>query len=260
MSPHFYRTVKEQYGYKNVHAFYAGFPAWQKTGRPVYTEPEFLNMMIEEDGAFVLVDLREPEVAAKDHIPGAVNYPMSELHELYNDLPSDKKKTRIIYYSDNDEDAVRAHRTIRINGYNRGYILNGGIQAWKAKGYAVAHNQLKDEIDYKYKYLPGVVDDKEFKEVVAGKHGDKVILDVRSAGELTKGQIKGSINIPIDTLDNRWSELPKDKEYLAMCSGGNRARMAYMILKDHGYKARYLDAKVKVNKNGTVKSIKMRHN
>lgn len=259
MSPHFYRTVKEIFGYKNVHAFYAGFPAWQKTGHTVYTEPEFLKMMLDHNGAYVLVDLREPEAAAKTHIPGAVNYPMSELRELYNDLPADKN-ARIIYYSDNDADARRAHRTMRINGYNRGYVLNGGIQAWMNKGYPVAHHQLKDEIEYSYRLLPGVVDAKEFKAVAAGKEPGKVILDVRSAGEVIKGQITGSINIPIDTLDRRWSELPRDKEYLAMCSGGNRARMAYMILKDHGYKARYLDAKVKVNKDGTIKSLKMRHN
>ena len=260
MSPHFYRVVKEVYGYKNVKAFYSGFPSWQKTGRPIYTEPEFLKLMMEEKGAYVLVDLREPEVAAKNHIPGAVNYPMSEIEDLYQDLPKDKKKTRIIFYSDSDADAQIAHRTIRINGYDKGYILNGGIQAWKSNGYQTASNQLQDEIKYKYKFLPGVVDDKEFKEVLAGKHKDKVILDVRSAAEIIKGEITDSINIPIDSLDSRWSELSKDKEYLATCSGGNRARMAYMILKDHGYKARYLDAKVKVNKDGSVKSIKMRYN
>jgi len=260
MSPHFYRVVKEVYGYKNVKAFYSGFPSWQKTGLPIYTEPEFLKLMIEEKGAYVLVDLRTAEKATKDHIPGAVNYSMDELQDLFNDLPDDKKKTRIIYYSDNEDDAKIAHRTLRINGYDRGYILNGGIQAWKAKGYATVKNGLVSEIDYKYSYLPGVVDDKEFKEVVAGKHPDKVVLDVRDPSEVYKSMITGSLNIPIDTLDNRWSELPKDKEYLAMCSGGNRARMAYMILKDHGYKARYLDAKVKVNKDGTVKSIKMRKN
>lgn len=260
MSPHFYRVVKEVYGYKNVKAFYSGFPAWQKTALPIYTEPEFLKLMLDEKGAYVLVDLRSREEAEKEHIPGAVNYPMDELKDLYNDLPSDKKVTRIIYYSDNKQDAEIAHRTMRINGYDRGYILNGGIQAWKRKGYPTAHNKLADEIDYEYHYLPGVVDDIEFKEVVAGKHPEKVILDVRDPSEVYKGSITGSITIPIDTLDNRWPELSKDKEYLAMCSGGNRSRMAYMILHDHGYKVRYLDAKVKINKDGTVKSIQMRKN
>ena len=260
MSPHFYRVVKEVYGYKNVKAFYSGFPSWQKTGLPVYTEPEFLKLMIEEKGAYVLVDLRSQEQAAKDHIPGAVNYPMDELEDLYQDLPPDKKVTRIIYYSDNEEDSKIAHKTMRINGYDRGYILHGGIQAWKEKGYSTVNDALAEEITYKYNYLPGVVDDVEFKEVVAGKFPDKAILDVRDPSEVYKGLITGSINIPIDTLDNRWAELPKDKEYLAMCSGGNRSRMAYMILKKQGYKVRYLDAKVKVNHDGTVKSIQMRKN
>ena len=260
MSPHFYRVVKEVYGYKNVKAFYSGFPSWQKTGLPVYTEPEFLKLLMDEKGAYVLVDLRSPEKASKEHIPGAVNYPMDELNDLFQDLPDDKKITRIIYYSDNEVDAQRAQRTMRINGYDRGYILSGGIQAWKANNYPTAKGALADEINYKYSYLPGVVDDVEFKEVVAGKHADKVILDVRDPSEVYKSMIKDSINIPIDTLDNRWSELPTDKEYLVICSGGNRARMGYMILKDQGYKVRYLDAKVKLKKDGTLKSVKMRKN
>ncbi len=71
MSPHFYRTVKEIYGYRNVKMFYAGFPTWRKTGYPVYTEPEFLKMLMDEGSPdmYVLVDVREPEKARRLHIP-----------------------------------------------------------------------------------------------------------------------------------------------------------------------------------------------
>lgn len=255
MSPHFYRVVKEIYGYKNVHAFYAGFPTWQKTGHPVISEPEFLKFLMDEGASYILVDLRSPEKAKKSHIPGAVNYPASDIKNLFKNLPDnqkDKKKARIIYYSDNMKDSKLAHRTMRVNGYDKGYILNGGIQGWIDKGYPVANNSLKTEIVYEHKALPGVISINEFRKLEKERPSNKVILDVRSAGEVIKeGMLEGSLNIPVDTLDKRWNELSKDNEYIVHCNAGRRARMGYMILKDKGYNVRYLDSKLWFNKDGT---------
>jgi rhodanese-related sulfurtransferase len=40
----------------------------------------------------------------------------------------------------------------------------------------------------------------------------KLVRDVRSSAEVLRSRIPGTINIPIDTLDMSWTELPKDKE------------------------------------------------
>jgi len=52
------------------------------------------------------------------------------------------------------------------------------------------------------------------------KHTPIVIVDSRSEGswEGTDKQIKGSIRIPIDQIEPRMSELPKDKEIVIYCS------------------------------------------
>jgi len=254
MSPHFFRIVKEVYGYKNMKFLSAGFPTWQQTGHPALTEPEFLKFMMDKGGSYVLVDLRSTDKALNEHIKNAVNFPMTKLEELYQALPSDKKKTRIIFYSDNMADAELAHRTIRVNGFDNGYVLNGGIAAWKSKGYPVEHNALLSKIEYKDKPLPGTLRVDEFEAIVKNMPSDKIVLDVRSAGEVVKSRIPGVINIPIDTLDMRWSELPKDKEIIAHCQAGNRARMAYEVLADKGYNVRYLNANFKWNEDGTYKA------
>lgn len=254
MSPHFARVAKEVYGYKNVKFFYAGFPTWQQTGHPVLTEPEFLKFLVDKGGSYVLIDVRSPEKAKKEHIRNAVNFPVTKLEELSDSLPSDKKKTRIIFYSDNIAEAELAHRTMRINGYDNGYILNGGIAAWKAKGYPTEKNALLSKVEYKHKPLPGTLRVEEFDSIVKSKPADKIVLDVRSAGEVIKSRIPGTVIIPIDTLDMRWAELPKDKEIIAHCQAGNRARMAYEILADKGYNIRYLNANFKWNEDGTYKA------
>lgn len=62
-----------------------------------------------------------------------------------------------------------------------------------------------------------------------------IILDVRSKGEYATGHIKGSINIPVDTLSNHLSRLKKDKPIITCCASGMRSASAESILKSNGY-------------------------
>lgn len=62
-----------------------------------------------------------------------------------------------------------------------------------------------------------------------------VIVDVRSKGEYQAGHIKGSINIPVDTLSNNLGKLKKDKPIITCCASGMRSASAKSILKSNGY-------------------------
>ncbi|PMK00296.1 FAD-dependent oxidoreductase [Vibrio sp. 10N.261.55.A7] len=70
---------------------------------------------------------------------------------------------------------------------------------------------------------------------------NQLLLDVRNPGELTNGRsIDGALNIPVDQLRQRMSELPKDKEIVIYCQVGLRGNVAYRQLVNNGYKARNL--------------------
>jgi rhodanese-related sulfurtransferase len=62
-----------------------------------------------------------------------------------------------------------------------------------------------------------------------------IIVDVRTPGEYKSGHIKGSINIPLGTLENSLSRLKKDKCIITCCASGMRSASAKRILKAHGY-------------------------
>ncbi|HVB03357.1 MAG TPA: rhodanese-like domain-containing protein [Chitinophagaceae bacterium] len=63
-----------------------------------------------------------------------------------------------------------------------------------------------------------------------------IILDVRSKEEYAGGHIKGSINIPVNTLKNNLSRLKdKNQPIIACCASGMRSSMANSILKSNGY-------------------------
>src|SRR5574344_4163 len=62
-----------------------------------------------------------------------------------------------------------------------------------------------------------------------------VVLDVRTADEYSLGSIPGSVNIPLDSLRSRISELPKDKSIITTCAVGLRGYLAYRLLVQHGF-------------------------
>jgi NADPH-dependent 2,4-dienoyl-CoA reductase/sulfur reductase-like enzyme/rhodanese-related sulfurtransferase len=70
---------------------------------------------------------------------------------------------------------------------------------------------------------------------------DQVLLDVRNPNELLEGnQINDAINIPVDELRHRLSELPKDKEIVVYCQVGLRGNVAYRQLVNNGFRAKNL--------------------
>lgn len=62
------------------------------------------------------------------------------------------------------------------------------------------------------------------------------LLDVRWKYELEdSGVIDGYYHIPLNDLEKRLSEVPKNKLIITMCMRGHRAGEAAAILEEHGY-------------------------
>jgi len=66
------------------------------------------------------------------------------------------------------------------------------------------------------------------------------ILDVRDPIELKDGHIDGAVNITLDDLRDRISEVPKDKEIWVYCFSGQRSYYAARMLVQHGYTVKNL--------------------
>ncbi|MFM2368768.1 MAG: hypothetical protein RL619_1068 [Bacteroidota bacterium] len=63
-----------------------------------------------------------------------------------------------------------------------------------------------------------------------------IVLDVRSKGEYAAEHIKGSINIPVDTLSNNISQFKdKNQPIITCCASGMRSASAKNILKSNGF-------------------------
>jgi rhodanese-related sulfurtransferase len=62
-----------------------------------------------------------------------------------------------------------------------------------------------------------------------------LIVDVRTPAEFQGGHIKGSINIPVDKIKSKVSDLKsKGKPVITVCRSGSRSAMAKGILQSAG--------------------------
>lgn len=82
------------------------------------------------------------------------------------------------------------------------------------------------------KNLLGMAPAVDYKELV--RQGAQII-DVRTPAEFAGGHIKGSVNIPLDTLTKNLSRIKKDKPVITCCASGVRSGSAKNILQANGY-------------------------
>jgi rhodanese-related sulfurtransferase/DNA-binding transcriptional ArsR family regulator len=75
------------------------------------------------------------------------------------------------------------------------------------------------------------------------KSGEAMVIDVRPSSEYDAGHIEGAVNIPLESLTERLSKLPKDQEIVAYCRGPYCMMSfdAVEQLRQHGYRARRLE-------------------
>lgn len=72
-------------------------------------------------------------------------------------------------------------------------------------------------------------------KALIGKGRNVFILDVRTPQERGEGFIPGSVLIPINTLENRVNEIPKNRPVVVYCAVGSRSRAVAQALAGMGY-------------------------
>jgi rhodanese-related sulfurtransferase len=234
----------EKLGHTNVKVLSSGIPGWKKNKGLVVSEPNGLKKMIHDDDSYVLIDLRSKEAATAGHIKGAVSIPEADLAAAKDTFPKEKSAPIILYSDDQASEAIFA--TVRGWGYKNTSVLKGGANAWDGKFF---QGDPGSKIVYVKKLKGGQISVAEFTKIAADRPADKVILDVRDAGE--EGHIAGDLDIPLEQLADRLAEVPKDKEIIIHCNTGIMAGMAHKTLQEKGYTTRYLDAVVQINPNGS---------
>ncbi len=194
-----------------------GPPVLTKLPNPSPLMPiAFLNQM--KLGAIV-VDTRQPPSFGGAHLKDSYNIWLERIPSYAGwTLPYDKSILLIL----EDKNYInKATRYLYRLGYDNitGYLV-GGIEGWYKQSLPVDHF--------------GLISVQELKKWLNEKD-DLFILDVREDEKWEQGHIPGSVNIFSGYLQNRVSELPKDRSIIVVCNVGNRASLAASILLRAGF-------------------------
>ncbi len=126
--------------------------------------------------------------------------------------------------------------------------MRGGITAPELAdlelAYAPPFGSAKDAVNMlgyvAENVLSGITEIAQWSELDNYKTEGYSFVDVRSASEYANGTIPGSINIPVDELRERHSEIG-NKKVIVNCQVGQRGHVATMLLRSLGYEAKNLD-------------------
>ncbi len=244
----------EKLGYKKIKVFHAGLPAWKKAGAITVSNIAAIENYDKQDLSYILLDLRSAKQIGKGHIPKAIGLPSGGLDKIKDQFPKHMAAPIILCNQEGKlKSAQDAFKKISGWGYKQVSVLSGGFQSWEKAGKQVAKGPAATKITYVRKLAPGEFDVAAFKELLLKPSKEVTIIDVRLPKEVEEGVLPGSISIPMDDLEKRVSEIPKDKPIILHCATGTRAEMAYNILKKAGVDAKYVKAKVEFDKQDKTK-------
>jgi len=246
-------------GYTRLKGFQSGMPGWNKSKLPVHSEASWLAGNLNTQ--HVILDVRDKSASSQSYIQGAVALPVTELQAMTQRFIAEQKEPElsgvtdlrapIVVYADShaSKQVLLAYKELRNWGYKGTTVLNGGLANWAVAGLPTEQGAAATSIVYEKILAPGAIAPKEFVALDKSREG-VLFVDVRTDREAAAGVIRDARHIPLEQLEDRLAELSKDKEIILYCANGIRAEMAYQTLDKLGFKTRFLNETIVIDKNG----------
>jgi hydroxyacylglutathione hydrolase len=165
-----------------------------------------------------ILDVRTPEEFAKFHIEESINIGLDGTYAIWAGtlLPV---TTRMILISPPGKAEEAITRLSRVGFENIiGYWDESLDEMF---GVVIDFNQIT------------CIEPENLKSVLEKNSGE--IIDVRNVSEFRDAHIKGSHNLPLNTIMENYASLKTDKNYYIVCAGGYRSMIACSILASKGF-------------------------
>jgi len=174
-------------------------------------------LRIGDAGAHML-DARDAPEYAEGHLAGSINIGLSGQYATWAGTVLDRAKP-IVIIAEPGREQEAALRLGRIGfDHVKGY-LKGGMEALASRPDLVwATDRLNAPL--------------LAKELASAN--PPFVLDVRNPSEWATKHIEGSTNIPLNHLQERIAEIPRDRRIAVHCAGGYRSSIAASILHQYG--------------------------
>jgi hydroxyacylglutathione hydrolase len=170
------------------------------------------------DAGAQILDVRDAAEYAKGHLAGSINIGLGGQYATWAGTVLDRAKP-IVIIAEPGREQEAALRLGRIGfDHVKGY-LRGGMEALATRPDLVWPTERLG--------APMVA------EELAGAE-PPIVLDIRNPREWATKHIANSINIPLNHLQERIAEIPRDRRIALHCAGGYRSSIAASILHQYG--------------------------
>lgn len=167
----------------------------------------------------VLLDTREPDAFAAEHLRGALNFGLSGRYASWVGTLLDPERPLVLVTEPGKEEES-ATRLGRI-GFDRvaGY-LRGGVGAARKRPELLRRT-------------PRVTREELARRLAAPK--PPLVVDVRTNGEWDGGHVEGALHVVLDDLQRDLGRLPRERELVVVCRSGYRSSIAASLLRQAGF-------------------------
>jgi len=174
-------------------------------------------LALQEIGAQVL-DTRDPDVFAASHLVGSVNVGLGGQYATWAGTVLDRDHP-IVIIADPGRENEAAVRLGRIGFDHIAGYLQGGMRTLESRPDLTTST------------------DRLSPQVAAGRlsTGTTLAIDVRGPGERAQKYVEGSVPIPLNHLQARLQEIPRDRPLVVYCAGGYRSSIAASLLQKNGF-------------------------
>jgi hydroxyacylglutathione hydrolase len=170
------------------------------------------------DAGAQILDVRDAAEYAKGHLAGSINIGLGGQYATWAGTLLDRDRP-IVIIAEPSREQEAALRLGRIGfDHVKGY-LQGGMEALSGRPDLVWPTERAS--------APMLA------EELSGAD-PPLVLDIRTPREWTTKHIDGSVNIPLNHLQERIAEIPRDRRIAVHCAGGYRSSIAASILHQYG--------------------------
>src|SRR4029077_10520080 len=170
------------------------------------------------DAGAQILDVRDAAEYAKGHLAGSINIGLGGQYATWAGTVLDRAKP-IVIVAEPGREKEAALRLGRIGFDHVTGYLREGMEALAGRPDLVWPTKR--------------VSAPEVAEELASA-GPPLLLDIRNPREWATKNVDGSGNVPLNHLQERIAEIPRDRRIAVHCAGGYRSSIAASILQQHG--------------------------
>jgi NADPH-dependent 2,4-dienoyl-CoA reductase/sulfur reductase-like enzyme/rhodanese-related sulfurtransferase len=194
-----------------------------------------LDEYIQTKKQIIVLDVRDVFDYQKSNLKGAYHLPLDMLGKNLDKIPKD---VPILIYDETGKKGHQALRTLKGAGCQDVVNVSGGHTSLQRHAATIGFRYFemlplpieKKNVD------ENVMEETETNNDVSIDEMERLVVDVRTPGEYSRGAVPNSVNIPLDDLMSGQGEFGNaEREIIVYCASGARSAYAQQVLKSRGY-------------------------